>query len=205
MKNSFRAISTLTIIIFAIFSQRGHAFQVVSWDNSSTFGGSGTLDEMWISIGYAQLHSTLYPLFDSIALKPDNVGQTFSIASAVDDPDFDAFTALLTDGNSQNLIVWGRDSGGGGGHILPESTWFSGVSQDAFGYRIDQYDLTINELSITTLNNYTDFYVNYTLQVYGTPIPEPATGSLLILGALTLTGRTVMWRIFKRVSQINHN
>lgn len=109
-------ILMVPIFIFLFSSHCAKAVQVVSFDNDTGMYVGGDWNEMHIAIGYGLSGRDYSPIFDSILLSPASVGQTFSIASLTDDPDFDTFSAMFTDGVTQGIAfdAW-VDSGSGSG------------------------------------------------------------------------------------------
>ena len=196
--NTPRILMTV-ILSFLSATQSAKALQVVSFDNDTWVDVGGSWNEMHIAIGYGLSARDYAPLFDSIILSPSSVGQTYSISSLLDDPDFDAFSTMFTDGVTQTIAfdAW-VDNGFGGGWGGAESQLFSGTTPDAVGYVIERYDVIINELTMTPIEWGTHCAFNYTFQAYGSPIPEPATSALLFLGALPLTARVRKGRSLKR-------
>lgn len=108
------------------------------------------------------------------------------------DPEFDAFAHFLTDGVDDVLIVfwqWEDDGGFGGGGAF-ESQMF-GHDTDLVGNTLDLIRLTVHEVSIEPSGgNLVSVSTRVTYDFLGSPVPEPATLVLFVLGGLiTLTGR----------------
>jgi len=104
------------------------------------------------------------------------------------DPRFDEFTNLLTDGVDDSLIVfweWIIGDGFGGNGAL-ESELF-GLDTDLIGNDIELIRLTVHEVSIGPFmpgNLPVAFDVTY--DFFGTPVTEPSTTILLIVGSAYL-------------------
>jgi hypothetical protein len=177
----------ITLLLYLATASISSAFMFVSFDRSYTLNGDAFDDPLayaGISIGYYMFGGTS-PIFDTITIRPENEGQTYRISSPLDDPDFDGFTALFTDGISESInfsIAW--PEGGRSGEGFSESVLFSGLALDGVGYQIDEYAITVNNLSLDVPSN--TYAFEYSFQAYGTPVPEPGTLGLLALGVLTL-------------------
>ncbi len=152
---------------------------------------------------------TFNPLVDvplsfggSIALG-DNLGlfgslsqQVIHFQSNADDPDYSTFVAKLTDGTdetiSANVFLHGTSTGAGGN--TTESAAF-GTVPDFAGDQITEIRLTIDPFRVTTFapnqslpNGLTTVTseppgnpMTYRWEVFGTAVPEPATGELWVL------------------------
>ena len=177
----------ITLLLYLVLAPVAGAFMFVSFDRSYTLNGDAFDDPtafVGIRIGYFMLGATS-PLFDTLTIRPENEGQTYSISSLLDDPDYDGFTALFTNGQSDPLgfaIMY--PEGGSSGQGFGESVLFSGAVPDAVGYQIDGYAVTVNRLSLDEPSN--TYAFDYSFQAYGTPIPEPSTTALLLSGILAL-------------------
>ncbi len=165
--------------------------------------------------GYAQIMSSLHLkigiavtprsprtyLFEGLSFTPSDVGQTF-IASSASDPDFDAFTALFTDG-IQSYFMWDDD---GSGNLLPEVSFFptfppSNNGVDLGGFQIDYLALRFDSLEFfspgTDPNGngiWTDYNYVATLSVYGQPVTVPEPSSFTTFGILVLFARNRILR-----------
>jgi hypothetical protein len=118
-----------------------------------------------------------------------------------DDAEFDAFVGLLTDGMPgsgssafQDLVILGR--------FGPESDVLdyhvTQTSVDLFGYEIE---FILRRLTFSMespgrdLNGdglWTDFHVNGVYEIWGSPVPEPATLLLGVVGAAACIARRRM-------------
>ena len=186
------------LLLYMVSATVSRASMLVSFDRSYSLNSDAFDDPLafvGIRIGYFMFGATS-PLFDTLTIRPENEGQTYSISSLLDDPDYDGFTALFTNGQSEQLgfsIIYPQ--GGSSGQGISESGLFSGTAPDAIGYQIESYAITVSRLSLDEPSNTYTF--DYSFQAYGTPIPEPGTLTLLSLGALTFCIPARKWRIHK--------
>ena len=117
-----------------------------------------------------------------MTLSTNDAGRTF-FANTLNEPAFSGFVAGLTDGSNDIIRlqvpgIW----------YVPTEQRFLGrssLSPDLTGYNITQIGFRVN--------NFYDWYdsseernfrtLNYSLDFYGAPVPEPSTWALLGLGA----------------------
>ena len=173
------------------------------------------LDDIVISVGGQPIPPSPRPpvpipipneVLESFRLSPVDVGKTF-VATRDNDPQLAAFADLLTaSGNefyfSTKVFAESPDGSGNGAGSSQDVRGFSLGALALFrNYDITSVSNTLNSLTIT--DNVTpiptspqihgrQFDGTTTLVVEGTPIPEPASATLLLLatGALTLRRRT---------------
>jgi hypothetical protein len=136
-------------------------------------------------------------IFSNVQWTVADVGNTVTI-SAFTDPDFNAFTAMLTDGiqewigfgeyshpafnlqfssDNETLDIWGQDPPNG--------------PKDLQGYQIDSYSITLNSLSISNdaVAGTANYTVDYTFSANGEPLPEPSSLGMLLAAGLVLVRR----------------
>jgi hypothetical protein len=122
----------------------------------------------------------------SMTISTNDVGRTF-FATALNEPGFGGFVAGLTDGANDylrfQLIFPGSWGEGREADLLGRSS----LTPDFAGYNITQIGFRVN-------NYYDWFYapenswqntLNYSLDFYLVPVPEPSTWALLSLGSVT--------------------
>ena len=144
-----------------------------------------------LSVDDDTLPDPLFFAFDERGYDNSDSGQTFIISSNSDDPDFGSIASFFTDGADQ-FISWeqGLPSGpfGSIARFTSSESSFFGVDpgNDASGHTIDNFELIIHSLTITqdVPGNSTSVSGSYTINIYGTAIPEPGTLFLVLLGCL---------------------
>lgn len=143
----------------------------------------------------------LFPLFDGITFDDTDSGQTFSITSDADDPDFSGLVAYLSDGIDQGIGVGDALPASllflGPNYIQQQSSLFLTPGTDVAGlYTITEFELVISDLNIVpdVPGNRTSATYSYTFNIYGTAVPEPST--LLMLGI----GFGVLIRVRRRAN-----
>jgi hypothetical protein len=116
-------------------------------------------------------------------LNTNDTGDTF-FATALNEPRVAAFVTAITDGTNGYLRMQAPDTSGWS--TLSEQQFFgrSALAPDLAGYNITQIGFRVD--------NFYDFYnatddryfrrLDYTLDFYGSPVPEPSTWALLGLG-----------------------
>ena len=185
----------LIAFLVALLTTLDTRAQGLIWSANSQSGASVTPGSSWqialdhVSDPFSGLPPSLNPVTGifSITISTNNSGQTF-FASALNEPGFGGFVASLTDGTSG----WVRFQNG------PPISWLaryerdflgrSSVSPDFAGYTITQIGFRVN--------NFYDYFdvqedqyfrqLDYSLDFYGAPVPEPSTWALLTLGTAAL-------------------
>jgi len=119
-------------------------------------------------------------LFEDIDFNISAAGQTFSVTSVADDPDFEGFASLLTNGIDE--VIWlgymgDRDNiaSAGGQKGVQESQVFSGtdVGTDFPGWVIQNVSLTFNQIYLDP-DNVNKLVLNFTVDIYAGPPPLEA-------------------------------
>ena len=118
------------------------------------FPRSDAVTDVRLFLGQGDEIRAAVALFDEIVLTVADVGRTFVIASAADDPDFGSFAALLTNGVDDSLTAEVH-----AGNILTntsdvESRLLQGadgpLAPDLVGSTLQRVELTLEVLSVET-------------------------------------------------------
>jgi hypothetical protein len=132
-------------------------------------------------------------LFEDFSLPPDHPVSISDTVSVHNEPDFETFATLLTDGIDESIIIGAWDDthglvGGGGG---PESfdleLLVPGFGPDLVGYTIDHITqiLTVDIQSPGSDpfgdGSWTDWSASGRYEFYGAAIPEPDSMGLVML------------------------
>ena len=173
---------------------RALAQPIATLDMSGSGGAAGIDSGMTFAIGYGG-GSNSVALFDNVVWTPAMVGQTV-LYSAGSGASYDTFLSLATDGVNE-FAYWQNtlSPGGGGGETSgAESILFTTHPAnwngfDLHGYSIGDIGLTLNALSLQPQGNFTDYSFDALVTYYA--VPEPAVGTLLLLGCL---GGWCWWR-----------
>lgn len=167
-----------------------------------TVGTPHSYDWHWPTLAYLLSPSPAdnVVLFEDVVLPPVYPVTISDTISYQDDLDFEPFASLLTDGVNQDIVTvaWGENGGvaGGGG---PESQRLRllvpAFGPDLIGYTIDhiarQLTVDIESPGLDPFGTgiWTDWTVTGTYEFYGTPVPEPATASLVLIAAAAILPR----------------
>ena len=123
----------------------------------------------------------------SMTISTNDTGRTF-FANTTSEPGFNGFVAGLTDGANgymrlQDLIplTWGVGSEANVLGRSPATPDFAGYNITQIGFRVNNY----YDWFYAPENRYLNT-LEYSLDFYGTPVPEPSTWALLTLGAVAL-------------------
>ena len=181
-----------------IMTMTASAGLLVSFTPTSNSGTSSASDIAYFSlfgtIAFPNGNGHMHRLFENIAVSNASVGTTLVVASDADDPDFSGAVGFYTDGIDNN-ILWGMGvfPGGTVGVGSQESNIFGTPGTDLIGNTITRFELTINSIDIDSPGsdpngngNWTDLMANYTIRIYGQPIPEPETLLFFAMGGFIL-------------------
>ncbi len=184
---------------------------LATWARNSGVGAHQILDPHWPALFYHEQlvvnppwaeDRLVAPIFESFEVG-EYPAKVHNVVTAKNDSDFATFVQLLTDGVEQRLDhgTWGDNgwlqvgynSGGSELFWLVPAVPVFGV--DLVGYRIDQIvqRVTVTQetpgIDLYGDGIWTDWYEQGSYEFYGSLIPEPATVSLLALGALAAARR----------------
>ncbi len=200
---SRKFLPTLSLVLIWTLSTQGQGL-IWSFNSGSSVGGpigtaplgswqiafDHTSDRLWSTAPSANPATRLF----TMALTTNDSGHTF-FANALNEPGFDGFVAGLTDGANDYIRFqspypssWQVDS---------EQRYLgrSSLSPDLAGYNITQIGFRVNSF-YDWYDGTEDRYLktlDYSLDFYGAPVPEPSTWALLGLGgaaALLLRRKT---------------
>lgn len=129
-------------------------------------------------------------------ISTNDAGRTF-FANALNEPGFGGFVAGLTDGTNSYIrfqeygpFSWGNASEAGFLGRSLSTPDFAGYTISQIGFRVNNYYDWFYEPENRYLNT-----LDYSLDFYGSPVPEPSTWALLGLGgAAALLLRTKIRR-----------
>ena len=144
-------------------------------------------------------HQVALMLFKDLWVTSEDAGHVYTQGPNDDPADFNLYTSYLTDSKVSYCNYLETVGPGGSGEAgAPETQFFdylppgnNGV--DLGGFAIDYYTLVFNTLSFTSPGsdpnhdgNWTDYSFSATFSVYGEPIPEPRSLSLLVCTAIII-------------------
>ena len=132
-----------------------------------------------------------------MTIATNDVGRTF-FANAMNEPRFFGFVAGLTDGTNGFLRFQDGDTGSWRGRSEQDFLGRSSIAPDLAGYNITQIGFRVNNFQDGYDPEYNIYTrrLDYSLDFYGSPVPEPSTWALLGLGgaAFWLLRRTARRR-----------
>jgi hypothetical protein len=182
-----RILAAVSLGLLAILDSRG---QGLIWSANNWAEHSEVPAASWTIAFDHVLQFEFYPPSADTAtriffmtLTTNDTGRTF-FTDALTEPGFGGFVARLTDGS--NGFIRFQDGSSGAWLRQSEQDFLgrSSLSPDLAGYNITQIGFRVN--------NFYDWYepleernfrtLNYSLDFYGTAVPEPSTWALLGLG-----------------------
>ncbi len=123
----------------------------------------------------------------SMSLSTNDAGRTF-FANALNEPGFYGFVAGLTDGVNGYLRFQDGDPSAWRAQSEQNFLGRTALAPDLAGYNITQIGFQVDSF-YDFYNASEDVYfrrLDYTLNFYGAPVPEPSTWVLAALGAVAL-------------------
>jgi hypothetical protein len=170
-----------TLLTQAFVSSGGGVYGITNSLNLTIVGGTSP-----------RSHQPL--LFQNVLVQTGDVGQVYTLGLTDDPADFTLITHYLTDGIVDYLGYQATvGSGGGGRSGVPEALFFSSLPSgsngiDLEGFNIDYYTLVFTSLDFESPgsdpnNNglWTDYSYSARFSVYGEPVPEPASLTVICL------------------------
>ena len=191
-----RLIAAFVLLAFGIFDAHAQGL-IWSVTRTNTLGGTvgGAPDSDWyiafdhVSDLFTPTPPSLNPVTSifSQRLTTNDAGHTF-FASALNEPRFVGFVAALTDGANGYIRFQAPAAFSWGVQSEVDYLRRSALAPDLAGYNITQIGFRVN--------NFFDWYyapddlnqktLDYSLDFYGAPVPEPSTWALLTLGTAAL-------------------
>ncbi len=172
----------------------------LSFDEAYTLGiGPSPSTALQLQFSYSLAPGNVTDLttlvFDDRLFTAADAGQTFTLASALEDPQLPAFFARATNGlddDIRNDAI--GDNGGGRGLVAPESarlmTLVPVTGPDLQGYTLSSLELFIAELTIdpTASDSLPHWTISGELRFYGEPTPVPLPGTLALFASAVAAG-----------------
>ena len=176
-----------TTFFLALLVTAGVHAQGLIWSANSSAGNSGAGPGGSWQIAFDHVSDPYFPIppyqnpstrIFSMTLATNDTGQTF-FANALNEPGYAGFAAGLTDGTNGYIRFYP-------GLTISEQGFLgrSALAPDLAGYSITQIGFRVN--------NFYDYFdvqedryfrtLDYSLDFYGAPVPEPSTWALLGLG-----------------------
>jgi hypothetical protein len=140
-------------------------------------GTIGSYSAVPFSVSYDEVRYDSF-VFDHVPLNLTHIGKTL-VATPSTTRDFNVFANLLTNGINEQVTIMIGSSGKG----YMDNDWLKAKGDALKAFKIDSVACYIQSLTITPADNWTNYSGDFVITVNGT-IPEPATVSLLVLGAV---------------------
>ena len=198
MQKSF--VIVLVLVLVVILSASGSAYADLLGElnasggfrsgSASVTGTMGIYDSF--TFEWSCQHVAQTPSLEPVFISDIGVTKTIPLTS-----DFDAFLSMLTNGiDESNLSHHALNYGHGGNESFFITKFVESYGTDFYGYEITGFTMTLNDGFLISPGtdpngdgNWTDYYFDVTYEMYGEPIPEPTTLSLIFLGAIMLRKR----------------
>ena len=186
-----KLLTTFSLALLATLNAQaqGLIWSADGWsDRSSTPGVSWQIAFDHASDPFSGPPPSLNPLTGIflMTIATNDVGRTF-FANAMNEPRFSGFVGGLTDGANGYLRFQDGDTGSWRGQCVQSVLGRPLASPDLAGYNITQIGFRVNNFQDgydPEFNIYTR-RLDYSLDFYVTPVPEPSTWALLALGGAT--------------------
>ncbi len=190
-----RYLKLLCTFLFAIASaHHGHAQGLIGSAHGSTGPGTTTPQPTNLNIvfdyGWQGGTTSFQKGGDPgtrifrLSISTNDSGRTF-FTDAATDAGFAGFVSRLTDGTDQYITMETEIFTFSEWSPQRESSYLLGpaANPDFAGYNITQIGLRLDDFHSYMEGNFYYKSLDYTLDFYGAPVPEPSTWALLALGA----------------------
>ena len=185
----FLGLFSLALLATINVYAQGLIWSANNWaEHSEVPGASWAIAFDHVSNPFASPAPSLNPFTGifSITITTNDSGHTF-FANSLNELRFAGFVTGITDGGNQYIRFQDGAADGYRGQSEQDFLGRSSLAPDLAGYNITQIGFRVN--------NFYDWYdpfeernfrtLNYSLDFYGAPVPEPSTCALLVLGGAT--------------------
>lgn len=180
--------------------------QLFAFEFGGGFGNRGMLSSSVVNLTWSHVGGpfgtgpALDPIFAQFSWTPSDAGRTVTVTSG-NDPNFNAFATLLTDGRPEELVLYQAAGPAptfmeGSGFRESDVVFGNGIDPrvDMHGYQIESLSMELVSMSIQNpADDSGSYMVNYNIVFSGSghPVPEPAFAAVLL---------SVLWRARPRAA-----